>query len=293
MGFLTQVLLPLLISGTMLAGIYMLVSVGLSLVFGVMEVVNFAHGAFVMIGGYIAYFGFTRFGVSPFLALLVVVPVMFVMGYVLQKTLVEYVLADNEIYSLLLTFGIALAAEGLMKVAFQTVSRSIHYLSTSVDLIVVSTSANRLAAGLSGYIFAGALFLFLAKSTFGQAIRATSQAPDLAEACGIDAPKVRAATFGIGAVLAGIGGVMYLLVYQVSPIGGRSILLVMFIIIVLGGMGSLKGTAIAGLIIGLFQTIATYFAGGHATFFVLYSGIALILLVRPYGLFGEPQTRHG
>lgn len=293
MGFIESTLLPLLVSGLLLSGIYLLVSVGLSLVFGVMEVVNFAHGALVMVGGYGGMIWFRELGLSPLISLVVLLPLMFGIGYVLQLGLLEHILSDNEIYSLLLTFGLALALEGSMKELFGTTSQSIVYLSETVDLFVMTIAMNRLVAGILGFLFTGVLFLFLAYSTYGQAIRATAQAPDLAEACGINAPRIRAITFGIGALLAGAGGVMYLLVFQVSPIGGRPILLIMFIIIVLGGMASMKGTAVAAVIVGVFQVNSSYFMGGHATFFVLFSAIAIILLVKPHGLFGEPEGRHG
>lgn len=293
MGIIESTLLPLLVSGLLLSGIYLLVSVGLSLVFGVMEVVNFAHGALVMVGGYGGIVWFRELGLSPLLSLVILIPLMFGIGYVLQLGLLEHILNDNEIYSLLLTFGIALALEGVMKELFGTTSQSIVYLNETVDLFVMTIAANRLVAGGLGFLFTGALFLFLSRSTYGQAIRATAQAPDLAEACGIDAPRIRAITFGIGSLLAGAGGVMYLLVFQVSPIGGRPILLIMFIIIVLGGMASMKGTAVAAVIVGVFQVNSSYFMGGHATFFILFSAIAIILLVKPHGLFGEPEGAHG
>lgn len=293
MGFIESTLLPLAVSGLLLSGIYLLISVGLSLVFGVMEVVNFAHGALVMVGGYGGMVWFRELGLSPLLSLVVLIPLMFGIGYVLQLGLLEHILNDNEIYSLLLTFGLALALEGGMKELFGTTSQSIVYLNETIDLVVMTIAMNRVVAGLLGFLFTGALFLFLSRSTYGQAIRATAQAPDLAEACGINAPRIRAITFGIGALLAGAGGVMYLLVYQVSPIGGRPILLIMFIIIVLGGMASMKGTAVAAVIVGVFQVNSSYFMGGHATFFILFSAIAIILLVKPHGLFGEPEGAHG
>lgn len=293
MAFIQSTLLPLAIDAVLLAGIYILVSLGLSLVFGVMEVVNFAHGALVMVGGYIAFTGFNQFGVSPLVGLVAIIPAMFALGYVVEVGTVEYVLSDNEIYSLLMTFGLALFIEGLLQEIYSTTAKSIVYLSYSINIFGTGIAVNKLVTGVLGYLFAAALFLLLSYSKFGRAIRATSQASDLAEACGIDAPRIRAAAFGIGTVLAGVGGTLYLMVYQVSPVGGRSLLLIAFVIIVLGGMGSLRGTAIASLIVGFIQIFVTYFVGGHATFFILYVGIAAILLVQPYGLFGEPETRHG
>jgi branched-chain amino acid transport system permease protein len=293
MSFIQSVLLPLSIDAVLLAGIYILASLGLSLVFGVMEVVNFAHGILVMIGGYLAYTGFQQFGISPLVGLIAIIPAMFALGYVLEVGTVEYVLGDNEIYSLLMTFGLALVFQGLLQEIYSTTTRSIVYLSYSINVLGTRIAMNKLVTGVLGYLFAAVLFLFLSYSKFGRAIRATSQASDLAEACGINAPRIRAAAFGIGTMLAGVGGTLYVMVYQISPIGGRSLLLIGFVIIVLGGMGSLRGTAIAGLIVGFIQIFVTYFVGSHATFFVLYVGIAAILLVRPYGLFGEPEARHG
>lgn len=283
----------LIVSGLLLAGIYVLAGLGLSLIFGVLEVVNIAHGGFVMLGGYMAWYGFTEYGVDPLLSLLVVIPVMFTLGYLIHVLAVEYVINDDEIYSLLLTFGVALMIEGALLKQFTGITRSIPYLTDSVQILTTTVGLNRLAAGFTGLVFGATLLVFLNRSTYGRAIRATGQVPTLAEACGIDTRQIRAITMGIGAALAGIAGVAYLMVYSISPIGAQPILLLLFVIIVLGGMGSLAGTIIASVFVALFQMFTVYYVGSHEMYFVLYLSVAVILLVRPHGLLGEPEARHG
>lgn len=283
----------LVLSGLLLAGIYVLASLGLSLIFGVLEVVNIAHGGFVMLGGYMSWYAFTEFGVDPVLSILVVIPLMFTLGYLIHILAVEYVIGDNEIYSLLLTFGIALVIEGVLLKQFTGISRSIPYLNESVEILTATVGLNRLVAGFLGLIFGVGLLVFLNRSKYGRAIRATAQEPDLAEACGINTRRIRAITMGIGATLAGIAGVAYLMVYSISPIGAQPILLLLFVIIVLGGMGSLAGTMIASVVVALFEVFTIFYVGSHEMFFILYLGVAVLLLVRPEGLLGEPEARHG
>jgi branched-chain amino acid transport system permease protein len=283
----------LIVSGLLLAGIYVLASLGLSLIFGVLEVVNIAHGGFVMLGGYMSWYAFTEFGVDPVLSILVVIPVMFILGYLMHVLAVEYIIGDDEIYSLLLTFGIALMLEGALLQQFTGITRSIPYLNESVGILTATVGMNRLVAGVLGLVFGVSLLIFLNRSKYGRAIRATAQEPDLAEACGIDTRQIRGITMGIGATLAGIAGVAYLMVYSISPIGAQPILLLLFVIIVLGGMGSLAGTMIASVVVALFEQFTIFYVGAHEMFFVLYLSVAVILLVRPEGLLGEPEARHG
>lgn len=284
----------LLVSGILLAGIYLLTSLGMALIFGVMEVVNFAHGGLIMAGGYISYWTYTNLGLDPLLSLILVIPTLFIIGAAVQRLLVEHVVGDEELYSLLLTFGLLLVFEATFRMVFGTQSLTIAYLSRTFTTAGVSTSLTQIISGVLGLTVTAVLFAFLNRSSLGQAIRATSQAPDLAEACGIDAPRIRSITFGIGSLLAGIGGVAYFLSYNVSPIGGRHLLLIAFIVIVLGGMGSIKGAAVAAFIVALYQTFSTYYLGSHAALMTMFVSIAVLLLVKPHGLMGEPEERlHG
>lgn len=284
--------LTLILNSLMLAGIYILAALGLSLIFGVLGVVNFGHGAFVMVGGFMAWYGFVHFGVDPLISVFVVVPVLFTVGYYLQATTIKHVIGDDEMYSLLLTFGVAMVIEGVFLQLFSGLNRSIQYLNGNVQVLSVTVGVNKLVAGTTGTVFAVALILFLHKSKYGQAIRATAQEAALAEACGIDTNRIRAITFGIGTALAGIAGVAYLMVYSITPIVGQEILLLLFVIIVLGGLDSIAGTVIAGVVISLFQSYVVYYVGSHTMYFLLFISIAVILLVRPHGLLGEPEGRH-
>jgi branched-chain amino acid transport system permease protein len=283
------ILSELVVESLMLGSIYVLMALGLSLAFGVMEVVNFAHGTFVMIGGYIALTFFNRFGLSPVFALLFVMPVLFALGYLIQRYLMEYVMADDEVYTLLLTFGLALIGESVLSETYGTVPRTFTYLQGQVSFLELSFARYALASAVLGSGLSALLFGFLQYTQYGRSIRATAQVPDLAEACGIDVPQVRAITLGIGLLLAGASGVAYVLWFSVTPVGGRFVILLLFVIVVMGGMGSLRGTVIAGLMVAAIEIFVTFYVSGHASYFLLFVGIAALLLVQPHGLFGEPE----
>ncbi|RQH02457.1 branched-chain amino acid ABC transporter permease [Natrarchaeobius oligotrophus] len=291
---MSDIFITLLINGVLLASIYLLISLGLTLVFGVMNVINFAHGGFIMAGGYVTYWLAGSFGVDPILSLVVVIPVVFAGCYAIQLSLLEKVIGQDDLYTLLLTFGILLVLESVFRLQFGTQSQTMEYLSAPVTFGEVSISMTRIATGAIGLIAAGALFAFLNWSRQGQAIRATSQAPNLAEASGIDSRRIRALTFGLGGVLAGIGGTAYFLTYSISPVGGRHLLLIAFVVVVLGGMNSLRGTVAAAFIVGIYQTFVQFQFGSTEALFTMFIGIAVLLLIRPHGLFGEPEGRlHG
>lgn len=283
---LTDVIVPLALASFFLGGIYILISLGMSLVFGVMDIINFAHGGFVMIGGYIALVVFNQYDVNPLVSLVLVVPVLFVLGYAVQYFLLENVLEDLHMNSLLLTFGLAIAIEAGLTEVFGNQARFISLFNVSLPF---NLGMELVLAGTGGYACAAALFAFLVKTETGQAIRATAQVPELAKASGINVTYTRTITMGIGSVLAGVGGTLYLLPYQVSPIQGRHILLIAFIVVVLGGMGSLRGTVVAGLIIATIQQFVTYFVSSSGAFTLMFFGTVLILLVKPHGLFGVEE----
>lgn len=289
MGLLTSVILPLFLTALVLSGMYVLISVGFSLVFGVMTVVNLAHGFMVMMGGYLTYVLYQSYGISPFVSILGIVPLMFVFGYALQVIGLERVLEDLETNSLLMTFGLLIAGEAVIRSIFANRPRSINYLGTTVEVFEASTSQGKLVAGAMGFLSAGLFALFLSRAKYGRAIRATAQAPNLAEACGIDSKRVRAITLGLGTMLAGIGGISYVMVYTVSPIRSRQLLIIVFVVTVLGGLGSLKGAAVAGVIVAFVQVYLTYYIGPTETLLVLYTLVVVLLLIMPHGLYGEER----
>jgi len=196
-------------------------------------------------------------------------------------------------YSLMLTFGLSLALEGILTELFETVSRSIAFRPETIEFLNVSTSQNKIIGGLIGWIAVIGIAVFLRRAELGQAIRATSQAPDLAEACGINAPRIRAITFGIGSALAGVAGVAYILSFSVSPIIGRFLVLLAFVMVILGGLNSIFGAGVAGLLLALFLSFSQFYVTQQGTFAVVFLGITVLLLIRPYGLFGEPEETHG
>lgn len=292
MSQFVDTVVTLFVSGVLLGGIYVLISIGLSLVFGVMGVINIAHGSFIILGGYAALVVQDVLGLNPLFSLFLIVPGLFAGGYVLQAKVVE-VTVGEPVYSVLLTFGIAIVIEGVLRTVFSTTPQSVNVMSFSIALLGVSVMAKQVVAGSIGYLGAGSLGIFLSRSEIGQAIRATAQAPDLAEACGIDPYRIRAITFGIGTLLAGVGGLSYVLVFSVTPFVGRRLLLIAFIVVILGGMGSLVGTAIGGFVIAQIETFGAFYLGGTESDLLLFFTALLLLLVRPYGLMGRREEFHG
>ncbi|NHN42813.1 branched-chain amino acid ABC transporter permease [Halorubellus sp. JP-L1] len=277
-------LLTLVVLSLTLGGVYTLISLGLTLIFGVMDIVNMAHGGMIMIGGFMAFAFTQEFAMNPLVSIVVVVPVMFALGYLLQAQLLERLKFDLHMNSLLFTFGFAVVIEALLTLHFGNSPKFINAFDTSIP---INVGFANVVAGVGGYIGAASLYVFLQRSETGRAIRATAQVPDLAEASGINVPYVRSITFGIASVLAGIGGVLYLLPYQISPIGGQKLLVFSFIIVALGGLGSLRGAAVSAVIIATLQMVITYYVGSTTAFMVLLFGAVAVLLVTPNGLFGD------
>lgn len=279
------VVVSLFLAALMLGGIYVLISLGLQLIFGVMRVVNFAHGVFLMVGGYIAL-ELTQMGQNPLVGIIPAMIVLFALGYFIQRVLLENVLYDLEMNSILLTFGIALILESGLRMRYGNTPRFVSYYNESITLLSGSVGLNKIIGGVGGFLFAGALFALLRYTDIGRSIRATSQSPDLAEACGVNSVNVRSLTFAIGSLLAAAGGVLYLVAYQISPFGGLHLVLLTFVVITLAGFGSLRGTVLAGIIVAFLQTYAGFYIATEAAFAILYLGVLAILLVKPTGLFG-------
>jgi len=281
-------LVSLTLAGLTLGGIYVLLALGLQLIFGVMRIVNFAHGVFLMIGG---FFGIelVRYGMNPLLAIVPAMMFMFVGGYLVQRVILENLLYDLEMNSILITFGLSIILEAALSIHYGNTPQFVDAYNSTISILGGSIRLSKLISGAGGLLFAGFLFVLLRYSDIGRAIRATAQSGPLAEACGVDAVRVRSLTFAIGSALAGIAGVFYLLSFQVSPYGGLHLVLVAFVIITLAGFGSLRGTVLAGIIVAFLQSFAGFYIASSAAFAMLYLGVLAILLVKPTGLLGTPD----
>jgi branched-chain amino acid transport system permease protein len=279
----------MLLSGVALGGVYAVVGLGLTLVFGVMRVINIAHGEFLMLGGFITYFLFI-FGISPLVALPFCLAVLFALGLVLHHTLVRRTVNKPELASLLLTFGISVAIVGGALVAWGSDYRSVPYLNTSLQLGPVFIGMTKVLAFGLAMALSLLFYLFMRYLRIGHAIRATAQVQDMAMICGIHVGLVHVISFGIGAALAGAGGSLLSMMYAVFPEMGLVFTIKAFAIIVLGGIGNFLGAFLAGLILGVAETLGSLLFSVQATEAIAFILLIVTLLVRPEGLlFGERE----
>lgn len=282
----------IVINGIFTGGIYALVGIGLSLIFGVMRIVNFAHGDFVAVGMFLTLFFFGRLHVDPFVLALLTVPAAVLLGVVLERLLVEPIAAAPEHASILLTVGLGLVLSNLLLFAFGDAPQIINtrYSTSTWHLGPITFSAALTTAfGITAFV----VFLLayvLARTDLGRAIRATAQNRDAAELQGIDTRGVRALVFGIGFGLAALAGTLLLPQLFAQPTVGPTYTLKAFVVTVLGGMGNVVGAVGGGLVLGVTESLgAAYVSSGYRDAFGL-AAFLLVLLFRPAGLFGRTRT---
>jgi branched-chain amino acid transport system permease protein len=281
-------ILQAVINGILIGGVYSLVAVGLNLIFGVMKIVNFAHGALMMLGMYIAYWAATLFAVNPYLSPLIVIPLMFLLGALIQNFLINPILNAPEHNQLLLTLGVSLFLENLALFLWSPDYRVLATPLARVNYYVgdLSISLVRLLAfGISMVASAG-LYLILTRTDLGKAIRAASEEREGAILMGINVRRIYFFCFGIGAACAGVAGATIAPFFPVYPHVGGLFVITAFVVVVLGGMGSFTGAFAGGLIIGVAESIGAIFLPGSMKAIVSFSIFILILLFKPTGLFG-------
>ena len=278
--------LQVAISGLLAGALYSMVALGLALIFGVMRVINIAHGTILMLGAYTTFWWFQLLGVNPYLSLLVSMPLMFLLGAFLQRTLVTRVVDAPELSSLLLTFGISIALVNLAQLGFTSDLRSVEFITGAFLVGPIALSKSRLIS--FGFAVAITLFAlwFIQKTKLGKAIRATSQNSDVAMVCGIDVPRVRLYAFGIASALAGAGGSLVAVIFAIQPEMGQVFTFKSFLVIVLGGAGNFPGTLIGGMLLGLVEQLSSLFLTTQISEAVAYVLLVLVLLLRPTGLLG-------
>ncbi len=277
----------ILVAGILLGGIYSLVSIGLNLIFGVIRIVNFAQGEFVMLGMYGAYAAFLMLGMDPYLSLVIVLPVLFIFGVILQRFILQP-LQSEPMMQVFATFGLMLLLQNIVLAITGGVGYSVrsevgnHVLRLG-DLAV---SVSRLIAVLAVLAVAVGLQWFLKHTLAGQAVRAVTQDKRAARLMGINVERTFMLTFGAGAALAGLAGTLIAPIYTMTPQIGGSFITAAFAVVVLGGLGSVWGALIGGFFIGLIEAVAAYYIDPelkHVAWFLVF---ILVLIVRPSGLFG-------
>src|SRR5512138_202154 len=286
------VFLQSVLSGLLVGGVYALIGIGLSIIFGVMRVINFAHGELMMLGMYATWLASRWLGLDPYVALLGVAPLLFFLGVFLQRVFINRVLNAPAHNQILLTIGLGLIMANGTMLAFTSDYRILttSYSSSSFDLAGLSVSQPLLYSFLITAAITAALFWFLQSTDTGQAIRATAQDREAAQLMGINVRWMSVLAFGIGSALAGAAGTLVAPTYYIFPQVGGEFTLKAFVIVVLGGMGSVLGATLGGIIVGMTESLAAvYVASGlkELVVFVLFLGL---LLFRPSGLMGKSRA---
>jgi branched-chain amino acid transport system permease protein len=287
--FQLEIVLPAVLNGIATGAVYALVALGLTLIYGVLHIVNFAHGSLLMLALYGVYFLYTLFGIDPYLALPIVVPAMFVLGYALQRTVIATASHGREDNILLVTLGLSIVIDNLALYLWSADTRTINpsYAFDTVDLGVAFIAVPKLVSFIGALIVTGLLWLLIQRTDLGKAIRAVARERQGARLVGIDVEHIFAMSFGIGIACVGAAACLLLPSYYAHPGVGESFVVVAFTIVVLGGMGSFVGALIGGFIIGLTESLGGLFLGenlGRIGVFVIFIAI---LLFRPTGLFGQ------
>lgn len=282
-----QLFAQILLNGILLGGLYGLMALGMGLVWGVLRIVNLAHGAIIMLGGYAVYFLYSLGGVDPFAALPVAMGAMFLFGYALQRYLLNLVVRSPMLNTLLITFGLNAVFVYLAQLAFSADFRTINppYAGSHFSILGVTTPIVQLLAFLIALVLAACLWLFLERSNMGRAIRATAQNLTAAQLYGVDPKTIYSTTFGIGVALAGAAGGLYGMVSQVSPYVGVPLTAKSFVIAILGGLDNPIGVILGGLVLGVAETMTALYLGPTYVGIVSFGMLVLILVSRPSSLF--------
>jgi branched-chain amino acid transport system permease protein len=279
----------LLIHGVMLGGLYGLLALGLNLVFGVMRVINFAHGELVMLGAFFTFWGYTALGLHPLVALPFSAAVLFGVGWVLQRFLMERVLGGQPMAALLVTFGLSLIIINAGLLVFGADIRSIPVVSGSLRVAGFVIPKARGLAFLTALALTVATVAFLRWTALGRAIRATAQHPEVAITCGVDVRRTRLVVFGLGATLGAAAGSLLMLILPMDPQSGSLLILKAFAVIIVGGLGSVAGGLLGALVLGIAEVFGSFFIATVFGEVMAYVLMLVVLLVRPAGLLGIPE----
>jgi branched-chain amino acid transport system permease protein len=283
-----ETLTQAVINGLLIGGIYALVSIGVTLIFGVVKIVNFAQGEFVMIGMYISFFLATWFGVDPIVSLVVSMPVLFVVGVLVQHFLIRRVLGQNDMPQIFLTFALSLLIMNLALMLFTADYRTVHtwYSDASLHFGGLYVPVAKLIAFVLAMVLSGVLWVFLHTTDMGKAMRAAAQNREVAMLMGINPNRVFCVALGVALALAGAAGSLLMPFYPAYPMVGQVFVLMAFVAVVLGTLGNIVGALVASLMMGVAESLGIQFIGADSGLLVVFALLLLTLAVRPSGLAG-------
>jgi branched-chain amino acid transport system permease protein len=288
-----MLVLQAIIDGVLVGGFYALMAGGLTLVFGVMDIVNFAQGILVVLGAYLSYALYSHLNIDPFLSLLITIPVMFVVGIAVYWTMIKPIRQDRVIMSLLVMFAVGTVAEGILDFVFSSNLVEIHtsYVNSSLQLGSLIFPDIYLYAFAMSVVLLGGVYYLLYRTRFGRSLRATMQNPTAARLVGINTDWVSAFTLGIGVGLAAAGGMVFGLTNSFDAASSYDLISRLLAIVIFGGFGSLSGALIASILMLVIQDLVAVVwspTWGQTTFYLV---LVLVLLLRPQGLLGRKAVR--
>ncbi len=277
-----------IVNGLLMGGLYALVAVGLTIIFGTMNVVNFAHGEFVMIGMFATYWLHRYTGLDPLVLIFLVMPLMFLFGALVQRTLIQRVVSDPHETQILLTLGISVLLMNTALLLWGPEPRAVPtpYPFAALSVGAVRIPLARLVAFLVAFLLAGILWIFLARTDLGRALRATSENKDWATLMGIDPVKMYIIAFGIGIALAAAAGTLMTPFFNTFPRAGVFFGMIAFVVVVLGGMGNVVGAVLGALVIGVTESLTGQFVALDLSMFGVFAIFILVLVFRPTGIIG-------
>jgi branched-chain amino acid transport system permease protein len=281
-------ILQAILTGVLMAGIYALVAVGLTLIFGVVRIVNFAQGEFVMLGMYVAFWLWKLWGIDPYLSLLITMPLLFLFGVLVQHFLFRPILHAPDLAQIFMTVGLSVVLMNAALFFFTADFRSVKtvYSEWTLRYLGITLGVPRIFAFLGALILAGLLALFLLKTDLGKALRAVAQDREVCMLLGINPERMYLLAVGLGTALAGAAGCLIVPFFYVFPTVGVVFVLVAFVVVILGTLGSIQGALLAALIVGVAESLGILFAGADLGLVVVFGILVATLILKPVGLMG-------
>ncbi len=279
----------ILANGLVLGCLYACIAAGFSLVWGVLNVINLMHGSFIVLGSYLAWAAYNGLGLSPWISVLIAAPLFYGLGWLMQRGVLNRVIAAPVLVTLTLTFGLDLMLNNAMLLAFKADYRKLILeppLGT-LELASVVVPVDRLVAMALALVLTGALWLILRQSRVGRAIIAVRLDRDAALLMGVNVPSIYASAFGFGAAMAGCAGVLLALIFPISPLSSSAYLGKAFVVCVLGGLGSVPGAVLGGLVLGVVESFGAMAFGPEHAVTLSFGLLIFFLIVRPQGLIGK------
>jgi branched-chain amino acid transport system permease protein len=284
-----MIYLQIAANGLVLGGLYACIAVGFSLVWGVLNVINILHGTFIVLGSYVAFFGYVHLGIHPFISTVIAGAFLFALGYLLQAGIINRVIAAPVLITLTLTFGLDLILNNAMLIAFTADYQAVNLARPLGTLQIgpVFLPGDRVAAMVLAVLLTLMLHRILRDSRIGRAIVAVRMDREAAALMGVDVPRINAVTFALGAFMAGAAGALLSIIFPISPLNGPLFLGKAFIVCILGGLGSVPGAMLGGLVLGVIESFTSFWFGPERSVTISFALLLLLLFVRPSGLMGR------